>query len=75
MAAFLGAGGEEEKFMRRIIKQLLYKIIMPANWLMYRLDPHGSRTLTYMHNALKPYFREYQIFLQHDPKAKATVDA
>jgi hypothetical protein len=76
LAAYLEAGGEEEKFKCRIIKRLMDKIIVPANWLMYRLDPHGSRTLTYMHNALKPYFRDYQIFLeQHDPKAKTTVDA
>jgi hypothetical protein len=58
------------------MKRLLDKIIMPANWLMHRLDPDGSRTLAYMHNALRPYYRDYPIFLeQHEPKAKAAVDA
>jgi hypothetical protein len=76
LTAHLEAGGTAKTFTCRIIKRLLDKIIMPANWLMYRLDPDGSRTLAYMHNALRPYYRDYQIFLeQHEPKAKAVVEA
>ena len=40
---------------------------MPANWLMYRLDPKGTRDLNDVHSALQPYFRDYQAFMrQHE---------
>jgi hypothetical protein len=64
------------KFNGRIIKRLLDKIIMPANWFMNRLDPHSSWPLPDVHAALKPNFWDYNIFLeQHEPKYKAAVDA
>ncbi len=40
---------------------------MPANCLMHRLDPKGTRKLSEVHAALQPYFRDYQAFmLQHE---------
>ena len=67
LADHLAAGKAEKDFKCRIIKRLLDKIIMPANWLMYRLDPNGKRSVTEVHTALQPYFRDYQAFMrQHE---------
>jgi hypothetical protein len=75
LAAHLEAGGKAETFKCRIIKRLIDKLIMPVNWLMYRMDPDCSRPLADVCAALKPYLQIYHIFLeQHEPKFKAAVD-
>ena len=75
LAEHVGRGGEPEKFRCRIIKRLLDKIVMPANWLMFRLDPDGTKPIAEVHEALKPYWRDFQTFLlQHEDRAKGTVD-
>ncbi len=68
LAEHLEVGGKAETFKCRIIKRLLDKIVMPANWLMHRLDPDGACTLPYMQKVFRKRMLSGKCDLEHDTK-------
>ena len=75
ISEYVAAGGKEEEYVWNLRKKLVAQIMVPSNRLMYKIDPKGTRKHDRMVNDLRPYQRDYHIFLkQHEPARKAIVD-